>query len=94
MKFKENIIVIVLGILVLAGAYFWYSRFRTPYLSQSQAGDSINKEGEFLVMINKMSNIKLDAEFLKSEKFLQLKDLAPVVEVPENPGRDNPFAPL
>ena len=94
MKFKENIIVIVLGILVLAGAYFWYSRFRTPSLSQPQAADSINEKRQFLLMINTMSNIDLDTEFLKGEKFLQLKDLAPVVEVPENPGRDNPFAPL
>ncbi|MDO8555100.1 MAG: hypothetical protein Q7R75_00850 [bacterium] len=94
MKFKENIIVIVLSILVLAGAYFWYSKFRTPYLSQSQAGDSTNAEGGFLAVINKMGDIKLDTEFLRSEKFLQLKDLAPVIEVPENPGRNNPFAPL
>lgn len=94
MKFKENIIVIVLSILVLAGTYFWYSRFRTPYLSQSQAGGSINEDGGFLAVINKMNDIKLDTEFLRSEKFLQLKDLAPVIEVPENPGRNNPFAPL
>lgn len=94
MKFRENIIVIIIAALLLAGVYFWYSKFRTPDLSQSQTGDLAAEGGEFLVVINKMNNIKLNTEFLKNEKFLQLKDLAPVIEVPENPGRSNPFAPI
>lgn len=94
MRFRENTIVIIMALLVLAGVYFWYSRFRTPNLSQPQAGDSATEGGEFLMVINKMGNIRLNTEFLKSEKFLRLKDLAPVIEVPENPGRNNPFAPL
>jgi Tfp pilus assembly protein PilO len=49
---------------------------------------------EILTMLTKLRAIKIDSEFFKGNIFKSLVDFVPVLEMPQEYGRPNPFAPL
>jgi len=49
---------------------------------------------EILSMLTKLRNIKIDSEFFNSDVFKSLFDFTPTLQLPQQYGRPNPFAPL
>ncbi len=47
--------------------------------------------GEILTMLTKLKNIRIDTEFFKNEAFVSLTEFFPVLEIPKDYGRPNPF---
>jgi len=94
MNIKENVLFILFALFILAASYFWYTTWREPAVPK----DSFNQTDifgvDFLTMAARMKKIKLEAGFLQSSAFLSLKDLTPIIQLPEKTGRYNPFLPI
>ena len=94
-KDRSNIFLLIFIIFVLAAVYFWYTQFRTPATDASLAAGQQQLVGrEFVVLINKLKAITINTDFFSEPKFTSLKDLTPIIELPQQIGRDNPFAPF
>lgn len=85
--------------LVVAGGYFLFFRGDDigPALSTSSDGqaltDSAKADREFLVLLQQLSSIQLDASLLQDPVFNSLESFrADLVQQPV--GRSNPFAPV
>jgi hypothetical protein len=95
MENKTNILFIIFLLIFAAVGYFWYSRISE---SAGEGTISISQEeifgAEFLSSIKKLKTLEFDTAFFEDEEFQALQDLTPVIEVPEEVGRDNPFLPL
>ncbi len=52
------------------------------------------KEADFLAVLNKLRNIKIDPEFFNNDIFKSLGDFSRKLEIPQEYGRINPFAPF
>lgn len=96
MSDKSNLFLIIFIVLSLVTVYFWYTQFREVDVSatMSSAGESHLLGREFVLLINKLRAITIDAGFFSDERFTSLRDLTPVIEIPEKFGRSNPFAPI
>lgn len=59
------------------------------------AGEGTEKGiNEILAMLMKIRSIKIDSDFFESDVFKSLVDFVPILEMPKEYGRPNPFAPL
>jgi hypothetical protein len=94
MKIKENLILLIFIVLVLGGGYYWYEYIRSPVLTGESFTDAEVFGREFLSMAARMKRIQISADFLQSSAFVFLKDLTPIIEMPEMVGRPNPFLPI
>lgn len=94
MSDKSNLFLIIFIIFVLVAVYFWYTQFRDVNVETtvSSPGEHQLLGREFVLLINKLRAITIDAGFFSDERFMSLKDLTPVIEMPEKVGRDNPFS--
>lgn len=70
---------------------------KTYYVAPSSS-DAISAETaggqEILAILAKLKNVRIDQEFFNSDIFKSLVDFVPVLEIPEDYGRTNPFAPI
>ncbi len=91
---KNTIILIVLGLLILAAA--WYITFGAPDGASVLSADSApasEAELTFLSLTARIDPVKLDASIIDDPRFSLLRDLRTSI-VPEVSGRSDPFAPL
>lgn len=95
---KENKMLagIVIGAIVLVGAYFaFFSGSGSSTLLSSNSGSSETSKisQELLVTIGDLKAINLDTKIFSDPAYQSLVDFH--VDIPLQPiGRDNPFAPL
>jgi len=90
---KSNIIFILLAILILGGAYFWYVSIRTPNIGATAINDPDMMAGQdFVALVSRMKAININADFFSAPEFLYLEDMTPVVPYPEKIGKKDPFA--
>lgn len=96
MSDKSNLFLVIFIVFVLVSVYFWYTQFRDVSMEATISSSSEHQllGREFVLLINKLRAITIDAGFFSDEKFLLLKDLTPTIEMPEKVGRDNPFSPI
>ncbi len=98
-KYKKLIITII----VIVGLFLAYSIFfggnleregllRSSVSTTSQTSTDILGE-EIIRAINQISSLKLDDSVFDNPVFRRLVDRSERIE-PEDPGRDNPFAPI
>lgn len=103
---KNTLIIAGIAVLVAAGAFLIYSQFFTvDPAEREEALSKISITGgisgtaedatvtEFLLVLNQLKKIKVDASFFDDPVFKRLKDFS-VTLTPEPKGRSNPFAPL
>jgi hypothetical protein len=96
-KSKKTIIAVVVGIVVLAIIYFYFSG-ESPATSnsslqlQSSAQETL-VGARVLSLLNQINSLRIDTSIFKTKEYESLTDYA--VDIPEIPvGRANPFAPL
>ena len=98
MKNKKNIIWILLTVVLLVLIYFIYTKViakdeADDFSSVSSASSNIGVLGqEFIYLVNKIRDIRIDIDFFNSAQFKKLKDFEPVFEYPKDVGRKDPFA--
>ncbi len=102
------IIGVVVTLALLAGAYFFTTSSdkpasnsplqssQTTQAAQPQAaiGDDAALSDKFLSLLLNIRTIKLDQSIFSSPSFTSLKDFTTTISPDNNPGRDNPFAPI
>ncbi len=94
MMAKNNIILAILGLLLLAAAlYLLFGRSDTSSVINSNTGATSVAEQTFLNLTAQINPITFDASILSDPRFMALQDLKTAI-VPESPGRTDPFAPL
>lgn len=92
MNIKENLILLVFLMILVAVGYFWYFQWRQPVVLEDDEGQSFGRE--FLTMAARIKKIDINTDFFSSEGFLFLKDFTPVIEPAESVGKKNPFLPI
>lgn len=93
-KAKTPIIIIV----ALLAVFFVYNTFfkksePKELLSVKVESDNHELDGDFLPLLMSIRNISLDSKILNDEVYLSLVDFSQRI-VPEDTGRQNPFAPI
>lgn len=94
MKNHINIYFFLFLLLFVAGFFFWYLKLRVPVADVGQTADELLESERFLAMVNKIRMIQIDTSFFSNEVFLSLKDLTPIIKIPDDLGRINPFSRL
>lgn len=94
MKFnRQNILVSILVVSLLIGAYVWYSYFfsgATEETLPAQSTPVVSRQ--FLARVELLGRIDIDVDFLRSQEVLDLEPVAQLPQIPQNRGRINPFA--
>lgn len=72
---------------------------KTYYAVSSASGSAAaaaaaEGDQEILAMLAKLQSVKIDSEFFASDIFKSLVDFVPILELPQEYGRSNPFAPV
>lgn len=82
--------VVVLGI---AAYFFWMRTPAEPNVTISDAGAASVAQATFLTLAARLEPVAFDASILSDERFLSLVDIKTAI-LPEDSGRNDPFAPL
>lgn len=98
---KENILIIILVGAILITAFVWFRYFQNQGGPEIIAVTQNNEEDkailatdkEFIALLKTLETIKLEADFLDDPIYKKLRDLTPLIILPETKGRDNPFTP-
>ncbi len=91
---RNNIILVVLGILVAAAAlYMLFGRGSTEDAVQIENAPASQAETNFLNLTAEIEPVDFDASVLADPRFMALQDISTAI-VPESAGRVDPFAPL
>lgn len=94
MMTKNNIILGVLGLLLIAAAlYLLFGKSDTSSVISANAGATSVAEQTFLNLTAQINPIAFDASILTDPRFMALQDLKTAI-IPESSGRTDPFAPL
>jgi len=90
----KNLIVIP-GLLLIAGVGFYmYTQNQNAVSGRTTVDNAAEIEtSAFLMKLNELDNIKLEAQIFTDDRFNSLVDLSKPI-VPEQVGRDNPFNPV
>ncbi len=89
--------IIIIGMIVVAGAAYFYFMGGKPTDSGSLAVED-NPEVELAAsrvfsLLNQIKSLKIDGSLFKSQAYQTLRDYTVLIP-PQNVGRANPFAPL
>ncbi len=88
---KENLLLLIVFIALVAVGYFWYTQWRQPVaidVSQEVQQD------EFVKLSARIKKININADFFQSPGFLYLQDYTADIVPPKSIGKDNPFLPV
>ncbi|MFH1979053.1 MAG: hypothetical protein ABII97_01545 [Patescibacteria group bacterium] len=91
---KTNILFIIFVILLFVAGFFIYTNLKEGSLGSVSVSAERVLGKEFVATIGKIKTIRIDTAFFDSSEFNALIDLTPVIELPEEIGRTNPFLPL
>lgn len=91
---RTNVILIVLGIIVLAGAaYMLFAKGDTTSVITQTGTPGTEAESAFLALTAEIGSIRFDTTIFTDPRFAVLRDIRTAI-VPEAAGRPDPFAPL
>ena len=91
---SSNILLIIAGLIVAAGAY-WYFFTGTGTdapLTTSTATDNVS-QAQFQTLVSELQPISFDTSIFSDSRFMALVDLTTPI-TPEQAGRSDPFAPV
>lgn len=93
MENRNNIIVGIIGVLILAAAGYmlFFRGADEPVLTAEGGGNEA--EATFVNLTNQIDPVTFDTSILSDPRFTQLRDIRTAV-TPEPAGRTDPFAPL
>lgn len=90
----QNIIMLLGIILIAALGYYLYTQNDTASLQNGQVNNQAAAEtSQFLIRLNELKLIKLEADIFNDPKFHSLVDSSRIV-FPVPLGRTNPFSPI
>jgi len=92
---RSNILLIISVIIVLGGGvyyFFFFDRADTSALTSDTILAS-DAELEFMTLVSRLDPIVFDTRLLSDPRFVNRQDLRTTI-IPENAGRQDPFAPL
>lgn len=84
------VVVVVLGI---AAYFLWMRTPVEPNVTISDAGAASVAQATFLTLAARLEPVAFDASILSDARFLSLVDIKTAI-LPEESGRNDPFAPL
>lgn len=91
---RNNIILIIVGILILGAAAYMLFGAPSSQSGLSPAGaPGSEAEMTFLTLTAQIDPVEFDTDILDDPRFKALRDIRTAI-VPESPGRADPFAPL
>jgi hypothetical protein len=95
MHLSRNTILILCGVIVLAGAgyYFFFFNNGTGTTVSSDSAIASDAELSFIALVSKLDPITFNTAFLSDPRFTSRTDIRTTV-VPEATGRKDPFAPI
>lgn len=94
MENRNNIILGILGVLVLAAAaYMLFFRGGNEEGAITEEGGGSDVESQFVNLTAQIDPVTFDMDILSDPRFTQLRDIRTAI-VPEATGRTDPFAPL
>jgi len=94
MKNIGNIFFAIFIIIFFIFGYFWYQKIAGSSEEVLVVAEKRVVSQEFLAAINKLRTIKINKAFFENESFRALQDFTPLIKIPANIGRANPFLPL
>jgi hypothetical protein len=102
---RLKILIIIAIILAILFIYVWYSSGKKrpaevvvpiqgqPVSSLGASGPETSTAKEIVKTLSLLKSVTIDSDFFNSASFKGLSDFS-VQLIPEESGRDNPFAPL
>jgi len=92
---KSKIIPIIFVLILLVFGYIYYTRSQNPVSPDVSLNQDTRIAGQELVAaMNRIEKLTLDIDFFSDPAFKNLKDLTPVIVMPQKTGRPNPFLPF
>lgn len=86
---RQNIFTIILAVVLIAVAYFWYSSVLLD--QEAPSARTATASREFLTLLALLEKIKIDPEFFQSPAFSELRSPVVLPPLPASRGRVNPF---